>query len=83
MELKWKTYMNEYVYNHNYPTRKSFQKKSTAVDFIKRALRLYPYVKIDLYHFDGKQFVPYEVWKTKRNKRGTLSIDQYKHRGKR
>jgi hypothetical protein len=28
--------MNSYVHNHNYPVNKHFNKKSTAVEYIKR-----------------------------------------------
>jgi len=71
--ISYMTKMDSYVYNRNYPVTKNFEKKSTAVAFIKRALKIYPYVKIILYKEKGNVMKPVETWKMARNKRGGLS----------
>lgn len=72
--------MNSYVHNHNYPIRKYFDKKSTAITYVKRALRIYPYVVITLVKLKSvgygkvlKSYYKTETWKMVRNKRGGLS----------
>lgn len=72
MPISYSAKMNSYVHNHNYPITKKFWKKSLAITYIKRALRLYPYVKIKLASYDGKSF-KFETWKMVKNKRGGLS----------
>ena len=71
--IRYMTKMDSYVHNSNYPVTKNFSKKSTAIDFMKRALRIYPYVKITLYKEKGDVFKPVEEWKMVRNKIGGLS----------
>ena len=71
--IMYMTKMDAYVHNKDYPITKNFTKKSTAVTFIKRALKIYPYVKIKLYKGDKNVFKPLEEWKMVRNKRGGLS----------
>lgn len=66
--------MDSWVQNNNYPPTKSFDKKETAMVYVKRALRIYPYVKIKLTKTKDDKIVKTETWKTVRNKRGGLSI---------
>lgn len=66
--------MDAYVHNHNYPISKLFNKKVNAVEYIKRALKLYPYVRIILYSYSKSGTrLKKEKWKMVRNKRGGLS----------
>jgi len=66
--------MDSYVYDHNYPITKNFDKKATAIVYIKRALGIYPYVRIKLIKMIGGKAVKTEAWRMVRNKRGNLSI---------
>lgn len=66
--------MNSYVHNHNYPVLKMFDKKATSLEYIKRALSIYPYVEIKLTKTRDGTIVKTETWKTVRNKRLGLSI---------
>jgi len=57
--MKYVARMNSWVHSGSYPITNTFLKKSNAVKYIKRALAIYPYVKITLYKYtnDGKSSV--------------------------
>ena len=55
-EIKMTMYvarMNSWVHDNNYPVSKTFRGKKPALDYIKKALAIYPYVKITLYKYAG------------------------------
>ena len=71
--IRYVAKMDSWVQNNNYPVTKSFDKKETAMVYVKRALRIYPYVKIYLTKTKDDKVVKTETWKMVRNKRGGLS----------
>lgn len=70
--------MGSWVQNLNYPITRNFDKKATAIAYIKRALKIYPYVKIYLIKITKGNVTSTETWKTVRNKRGGLAIRKVK-----
>jgi len=71
--MKYVAKMDSYVHNHNYPVTKTFFEKTSAIEYIKRALKIYPYVKITLFKNTEKTIKIDGIWKMVRNKRGGLS----------
>jgi len=55
--MRYLAKMNTWTHDRDYPISKTFMKKKTAMAYIKRALKIYPYAKITLYSYtnDGKQ----------------------------
>ena len=49
--------MNSWVHSSEYPITKTTRTKKAAIEYMKRALSIYPYVKITLYKYptNGEQ----------------------------
>lgn len=47
--MKYEVRMSSWVHAPDYPMSKRFEQKATAMKYIRRALNIYPYVKITLY----------------------------------
>jgi hypothetical protein len=47
--MKYEARMSSWVHEPDYPISKGFNQKVTAMQYIRRALNIYPYVKITLY----------------------------------